>query len=121
MTESLLCFLCFLVAILGVGFFIYLGKSCSAQKGQTLSVAMDSYVRAKTWDQKLAFFVFNIILLLKAGFWGFLAVVSVSVLSTVSAICGLNPWPYYFEAWDRFVCFWEDWTSTDCATPVPTQ
>lgn len=101
MSKFMLCILCFIVALVAIGIFIVLGRNSGAQKGQLAKDAMESYRSAETWDQKLVAIVFNVVLLLKAGFWGFLGAVSIVILHTLSTICGPNPWPYYFELWDR--------------------
>lgn len=117
----MLCVLCLVVAVAAIGIFLYLGRACSAQKCQKLSDAMDSYRRARTWDQKRVFFVFNVILLLKGGFWGFLTVFSVGVMHLVVAICGQNPWPYYFELWDRLVNLLADKPPSEQQAPAALQ
>lgn len=92
-----------MVAVIGICVLLYFGISCGAQKGQKAKSALEDFKSAKTWDEKLVCFVFNFVLILKGGFWGFLTLVSLALLSIVSAICGHNPWPYYFEAWDRLM------------------
>ena len=105
MSQNVLCFLCVVVVLLAIAVFLYLGLSCGAQRSSKLDKARNSYSRAKTWDQKIVFFVFNVIILLKGGFWSFLTLSSFAAISMFSAICGQNPYPFYLELWDRFVDF----------------
>ena len=100
MSDNVHCFSSLLVVLIGIGAFLYLGKSCSAHSREKRDSAQEGYLRAQTVDQKIVFFVFNLVwLIFVGGFWGFLAACSVALVSVVAAICGNNPWPYIYEMW----------------------
>jgi hypothetical protein len=76
--------------------------------GLSVSEAMDLYRQAKTWDEKLVFFIFNLARIVKGGFWGAVVLVSGILAHLVAVVCGHNPLPYYVEMWDRFLDYLTD-------------